>query len=369
MDKPTENVSNLHRHLLILRPKKRGRFIVFDEWIARLPITSGAKLSYASLVSFKNAGMRTRAKDLVAISERSTRSYRRHLIEMEAAGLIVRRAQFRGGRRLENHYDLLWHPAMPVELKGATYAPGVTPRADTHDTTMADTVDPVGLTPATARIKNARELKDQAGKSPSVDVDFELPPAVAEALRSVVKEHAPDCLRVVREACADLPPDRARRVMVNSLNRLVHRYEREPPANPPGLLRACIVPDAITAETAASDEAVRLRDELRRSDAMLVNARSGFEILRRMRKRELAVNAYVAHFGGAMAVDTEDIPALSIDEPELAELLTDVQRLQRQVRKARDVGDALAVNRIQDDLDRLERRLDQFLQKRRDRVS
>jgi DNA-binding transcriptional ArsR family regulator len=364
----TDTLLHLHQHLLRLVRLKGMRFVILYEWMTELPLKPRVVLTYASLVSLSTARMRTRAVDVGDFVQRTPRSVRRHLGELERAGLIVRRARYEGRRRTANAYDLLWHPAMPTALKGARYVAGVTGRVDPGDTDDPDADDQRGMSPVSTQFRNAAGSEKHASNSP-VTSEEDLPEALRDALTKAAPGQVDDCLRVIREACSALDADHRRRVRLIALRRLLDRCERREPANPVGLLRACLVPDALNTVQATTETCRRLRDAIARSDTQLERARNGFALVRAMRKRALDVRTYVAQHVAAFGVEPADLPCACPNDPELAKLLAEVERLQDLVRTARERNDAAAANRAEEGLHRLERSLDQLIQRRRGQVS
>lgn len=359
---------HLPRHLLRLVRFKGMRFVILYEWMTQLPVKPPTVLTYASLVSLKTANMKMRATDVGTFVQRTTRSVRRHLGELERAGLIVRRARYEKQRRVANVYDLLWHPAMPADLRGARYVAEVSGQGDPSDSAREDVADQQGLSPASTQFRNASGSAEQAGNSVAT-LEAELPPDLRDALAKAMPGYLPDCLRVALDGCADLDPDHARRVRLIALRRLLDRSERSELINPAGLLRACLVPDALNEEQAITEACARLRDDILRGDVRLVRARSGFAVLRAMRKRALDVRSYVAQHKAAFGAEPDDVPRPCADDPELSAILTEVEKLQELVRVARERDDMSRANLAEESLHRLERSLDQLIQRRRGQVS
>jgi hypothetical protein len=359
---------HLPRHLLRLVRFKGTRFVILYEWMTELPLKPPTVLTYASLVSLKTAKMKTRAADVGTFVQRTTRSVRRHLGELERARLIVRRARYERQRRVANAYDLLWHPAMPADLRGARYVADVSGQGDPSDSDREDVADQQGLSPASAQFRNASGSAEHAGNS-SATLEGELPPELREALAKAVPGQFPDCLRVAHEGCAALDPDHARRVRLIALRKLIDRSERSELINPAGLLRACLVPDALNEVQAITEGCSRLRDDIARGDLRLVRARSGFAVLRAMRKRALDVRSYVAQHQAAFGTGPDDVPRPCANDPELSEILAEVDKLQELVRAARERDDVSRANAAEEGLHRLERSLDQLIQRRRGQVS
>ena len=357
------DISPPARHLLRLVRLKGMRFILLYEWMTRLPVKPAHVLTYAGLVSLKTAQMNTRVSDLAVFAQRGSRSVRRHLGELERAGLVRRRARYNGRRRTANAYDLLWHPAMPAELRGGRYVGGGTEEGDAGVSPSEDIRGLSEGTRASSQFRNAEGSDQQAGKSECVDED--LPVDVREALARAVPGQVDDCRRVVREATKALAPDQARRVSVLALRKLMARCERAQPSNPAGLLRACLLPEAMNNADAHSNACLRMREQIKSIDEQLQASRNGFSALHTMRKRALDVRTYVAQHLGVFGAEPGDIPPPCADDPELGRILSEVEQLQELVRGARERDDPTDANRAEEGLHRLERVLDELLRKRR----
>jgi hypothetical protein len=362
MSEESSKPPHLPRHLMIPIRPKGVRYVMVCDWMTHLPISPPAVLAYATLVSFTVAHMKRRVSDVSKFCLRSSRSVRRYLGELERAGLIVRQARYTAGKRIANAYVLLWHPVMPVELKGPLHGASVTVESVAVGTQRCVTSERVALPRVSGQFRNAARSAEHAGNSNGAS-EPALPDSVVQALAKAAPGQTDDCLRVLADACRDLDAARARSTKMLALRKLIDRCERSDVANPAGLLRACIANDA-KAEVHAHIEACEgLRTAILRDDPLIERSRSGWDILRRMRKRALDVRTYEAQHMSAFGVPPEEV-MLAIDYAELAEALADVARLQDLVRIARENGDAMAANRAEEGLHQLERRLDDLIRKR-----
>lgn len=136
-----------------------------------------------------------------------------------------------------------------------------------------------------------------------------------------------------------------------------------------GLLHACLVPDALSEAEGTIESCRRLRDDIERGDLNLQRAKTGFAMLRGMRKRALAVRSYITQHVAVFGAAPADIPRACPNDPELTDLLGEVQRLLDLVRGARERSDVAAANQAEEGLHRLERGLDELIERRRGQVS
>jgi hypothetical protein len=363
MSEESSKPPHLPRHLMIPMRPKGVRYVMVFEWMTKLPISPPAVIAYATLVSFTVAKMKKRVSDVSKFCLRSSRSVRRYLGELERAGLIVRQARYTAGKRIANAYVLLWHPVMPVELKGPLHgATSVTVEAVTAGTRRCDTSDRVALPPVSVQFRNAARSAEHAGNSNEAS-EPALPDSVVLALAKAAPGQTDDCLRVLADACSDLEPAHAWRAKLVAVRKLVDRCQRKDVANPAGLLRACIAADAKAEFLIYIEACERLRAAILRDDQLIGGSRSGWDVLRRMRKRALDARTYEAQHESAFGVPPEEV-MLAIDDAELAEVLAEVARLQDLVRFAREKGDAMAANHAEEGLHQIERRLDDLIQKR-----
>lgn len=144
-------------------------------------------------------------------------------------------------------------------------------------------------------------------------------------------------------------------VKILALRKLIGRCERSDVTNPAGLLRACITDDALREEPTATEELARLRTELAHYDEAIPRCRSGFDVIRLMRKRDVERRASE---GGD---DGEPVATPCADHPDLAEPIAEVARLLELLREAKERDDALAVRRVEEGLLRLENTIDEVL--------
>lgn len=188
----------------------------------------------------------------------------------------------------------------------------------------------------------------------------DIPPALREALEKAAPAQYDDCLRVLAETTEKLPPAQAHYVRLVALRKLIQRCERGAVSNPAGLLRACIVSEAVNGLEDLTESCTRLRMDILRNDAALKSASTGFSAIRCMRKRAIEMLTYRAHHESVFGVEPTDIPAPAADDPALSAALLEVERLLDLLHAAREGGDPTKVARIQEALRRVENQLNEL---------
>jgi DNA-binding transcriptional ArsR family regulator len=360
--------------------KAPRRFYVVEPWMYALGLGRAEVQTYACVISFVRAHLRTGAPDIAEAVGRGERTVRRHLSAIEAAGLWVvqRRGQLRGTTYMQgaNSYLPLWHPAMGEALRGESYRGGHRMRVireqpprdvarhvrDTGIRELAVVPGASSLTATSPLLMNAENNCKQAGIS-ALDTRHAVSTDLRRELDQLSPHVAADCFRVLDERLGGHEPELAKRAAALAVRKLVARVRQGNVANPAGLLRARLVDEAIDEVTEASGDHGEGAAELARLSEAVLATPSAFVAVQRMRERYNVARTVHEHREDA-ATWAPSPPG----EPELAEVFGEVAKLLRCERAAIRRDDGEAKSAIGEQLIKLEPRLVQLLRKHQGRT-
>jgi hypothetical protein len=345
--------------------------------LAAAELPREALCTYAALWTASRTGLSFSVEDLRMFAPVEHRSIQRHTSALEHAGLIVRWQRLGERAQLPNEYILLFHPAMPEELRGPAYTAGVLLRSGAdvvrrddadvgrgHDADVGGedgTGDALPMTSASGDHKDHTIPIQHADDATSEADGDEVPAPLREALQRAAPRQSADVFRVLREECCKLPPERRRPLQLLALRKLIQRCEIGEVRNPAGLLRGHLLSDAGEQLDGVLASCVGLRAEIADCDARITRAANGFSFQQLMRDRAAKVRAYVRLHVEVHGGEPADVPRLAVEDPGLREVVAEVERLLELTRAARLRDDGMAINQANGRLQELERTLNVLL--------
>jgi hypothetical protein len=347
--------------------RKRTKSELFFQtvvWMHALGLSRPATNTYAAMFALIRAGMAATASAAALLTGKTIRSMRRDLRAIARAGLWVKLPRTFRGWNLANDYVLVWQPCMPEALRGEPIDDAISGVADGH--ASGDTSCRFAVTPP-SRLKNtaARTDRNQAWQGQPLDVaaTSELPSELLAALSKATLGHTDDCLRVMRELTATMPPSQAKAATITALRGLIARCERGPVRNPAGLLRSHVGPDAIASLAAATQELEVLAQMVTSSWVAISKSRGGFTFLRSVRVFENHQKIHAIQHRAMFAAE----PSLAFTQLEAPfdDFVAQATKLLSEKRGADDRGASEARRIVEESLASLERLVDQHFASQR----